>query len=80
MPNTTKVMSLVTAHGELYLIQYYVIKFVSYLWQIRDFLNVLSGFLHTQKTGNHDITEILLYVVLNTLRHIRLRLILVIFY
>jgi hypothetical protein len=34
-------MSGKSAHGEVYSIQYYVIKFVSYLWQVGDFLRVL---------------------------------------
>jgi hypothetical protein len=32
VPITTKVVSSNTAHGEMYSIQYYVIKFVSDLW------------------------------------------------
>ena len=42
MPITTKVMSLNTAHGEVYLIQHYVIKFVSDLMQVCGFLRVLQ--------------------------------------
>ena len=38
---TTKVVSLNPAHGELYSIQHYVIKFVSDLWQVSGFLWVL---------------------------------------
>jgi len=40
-------------------ILHYVIKFVSYLWQV-------CGFLHN-KSDSHDITEILLKVALNTI-------------
>ena len=35
----------IPAHGKVYLIQYYVIKFVSDLWQVECFLRVLL-FLH----------------------------------
>ena len=38
---TTKVVSLNTAHGEVQSIQHYVIKFVSDLRQVSDFLWVL---------------------------------------
>ena len=38
---TTKVMRSNPVHGEMYLIQHYVIKFVSYLRQVGDFLLVL---------------------------------------
>ena len=38
---TTKVVSLNPVHGEVYLIQYYVINFVSYLRQVVDFLRAL---------------------------------------
>jgi len=38
---TTNVVSLNPVHGEVYSIQHYVIKFVSDLWQIGDFLQVL---------------------------------------
>jgi hypothetical protein len=38
---TTKVVSMNPAHGEVYLIQQYVIKFVGDLWQVDGFLQVL---------------------------------------
>jgi len=38
---TTKVVSSNLVHGEVYLIQHYVIKFISYLWQVCGFLLVL---------------------------------------
>jgi hypothetical protein len=38
VPITTKVVSYNPAHGEVYLIQHYVIKFVSNLWQVGGFL------------------------------------------
>jgi hypothetical protein len=40
VPITTNVVSNST-HGEVYLIQHYVIKFVSDLWQVGGFLQVL---------------------------------------
>ena len=56
---TTKVENSNLSHGEVYSIQHYVIKFVSELRQVGDFL-------HQNKTDRHDITEILLKVALNT--------------
>jgi hypothetical protein len=47
------VVSLNTAHGEMYSIQYYVIKFVSNLRQVVSFLPV-AGFLHQE---NWNIVE-----------------------
>ena len=38
MPMTTKVVSSNSVHGKVYLIQHYVIKFVSDLWQVSGFL------------------------------------------
>ena len=55
---TTNVVRSNPAHGEVYSIQHYVIKFVSDLRQVGDFLN---------KTDRRDITEILLKVALNTI-------------
>jgi hypothetical protein len=52
-------------HSEEYSIQHYVIKFVSDLRQVGDFLRVLR-FPSTNKTERHGITEILLKVALNT--------------
>jgi len=40
LPITTKVVSSNPVHGEVYSIQYYVIKFVSDLWQLGGFLRV----------------------------------------
>ena len=42
MPVASNVMSLNPAHGEVYLKQHYVIKFVSDLWQVSGFLRVLQ--------------------------------------
>jgi hypothetical protein len=55
-------VSLNPAHGEMYSIQHYVIKFVSDIWQICGFL--VSS---TNEADHLDITEILLKVVLNTI-------------
>ena len=41
VPITTKVVNLNPAHGKVYSIQHYVIKFVSDLWQVSGFLLVL---------------------------------------
>jgi len=38
VPITTSLVSLNHAHGEVYSIQHYVIKFVSHLWQVGGFL------------------------------------------
>ena len=50
------------AHGEVYSIQHYVIKFVGDLQQVS---GTLVSF--TNKTDHHDMTEILLKVALNTI-------------
>jgi hypothetical protein len=63
VPITTNVVSLNSAHGEVYLIQHYVIKFVSDLRQVSSFLS--SPVSSTNKTERRDITEILLKVALN---------------
>jgi hypothetical protein len=60
VPITTKVVSSNLVHGKEYLIQQYVIKFVSDLLQV-------SGSFSTNKIVRHDITEILLKVALNTI-------------
>jgi hypothetical protein len=41
VPITIKVVSSKPTHGEVYSIQRYVIKFVSYWWQVGGFLRVL---------------------------------------
>jgi hypothetical protein len=41
MPISTEVVSSIRAHGEVYSIQHYVLKFVSDLRQVGDFLRVL---------------------------------------
>ena len=56
-------VSLNLTHGEVYLIQHYVIKFVSYLRQVSGFIEVLG----LSPTDRHNITEILLKMALNTI-------------
>ena len=63
VPITTKVVSSNSAHGEVYSIQHWVIRFVSDLRLGRWFSLVSS----TNETDRHDITEILLKVALNTI-------------
>jgi hypothetical protein len=65
-PITTKVVSLNAAHGQVYSIQHYVIKFVSDLRQVGDFFWVLPV-SSTNKIDRYDITEILLKVALKTI-------------
>jgi len=62
VPITANVVSTNPAHGEVYSIQHYAIKFVSDSWQVSGFLRVSS----TNKTDHHDIAEILLKVALKT--------------
>jgi hypothetical protein len=59
--NQCKVVSSNHAHGEVYTIQHYVIKFISDLRQVCGF-HVSS----TNKTDHYDITKILLKVELNS--------------
>ena len=58
---TTNIVSSNTAHGEVYLIHHYVIKFVSDSRQISGYLRNLP-FSSINKTDRHDIIEILLNV------------------
>jgi len=46
VPITTNVVSWRPTHGEVYLIQLYVIKFVSDLWQVDGFLRVLIATIY----------------------------------
>ena len=66
VPITTDVVSLNPVHGEVYSIQYYVVKCVSDLRQVGGFPQVLL-FPQPIKTDRHDITEILLKVELSTI-------------
>ena len=59
-------VSLNLAHGNMYLIQHYVIKFVSDLWWVGGFSQG-TPVSSTNKTDRHDIVEILLKVALNTM-------------
>ena len=61
VPITTKVVCSNTIHGEVYLIQHYVIKFVSDLRQVSGFLPVLWF------PPSIELTERLLKVALNTI-------------
>ena len=61
MPITTIVVSSNATHVEVYLIQHYVIKFVSDLQQVCGFLRFSPPIILT-----HDITEIFLKVALNS--------------
>ena len=63
VPSITKVLNSNPTHGDVYLIQHYVIKYVSDLRQVGGFLRVL--WFPTNKTESHDITEILLKVAFN---------------
>ena len=66
MPITTNVLSSNPAHGEVYSIQHYVIKFVSDLRQAGRFPPGTPA-SSTNKTDYHDITETLLKVALSTI-------------
>ena len=66
MPITTNVVSSNPVHGEVYSIQQYAIKFVSDVQLVGGFLRVLR-LPPPIKSDCHDITEILLKVVLNTI-------------
>jgi hypothetical protein len=66
VPITNKVVSSNPVYGEVYSIQHYVIKFVKDLRQVSGSLQSLR-FPPSIKTDCHDITEILLKVVLNTI-------------
>ena len=61
-------MSSNVVHGKVYLIQHYVIKFVSDLRQTGWWFSPGTPVSPTNKTDHHNITEILLKVVLNTIK------------
>ena len=67
---TTKVVSSNPAHGNGYVMQHYMIKFVSDLRYVSGFLWVLV--CPTNKTDRHDITEALLKVALSTINQTNL--------
>ena len=64
VPINTKVVRSDSVHGEVYLIQHYVIKFVSDLRQVDAWFSPVSS---TNESDRHDITEILLKVALNAI-------------
>jgi hypothetical protein len=64
VPITTKVVSSNPAHGEVYPIQHYVIKFVCEVRQVGGFLWLFRCPTYTNKTHRHDI---LLKVVFSTI-------------
>ena len=64
VPITANVVSSNPTHGEVYLIQHYVIKFVSDLRQVSGFLLVLKV-SSTNKTDRNGISEVLLKVALD---------------
>ena len=64
---TTNVVSSNPAHGEVYSLQNYVIRFASDLWQVGGFLQVHRFPPAKTKTDRHKINEILLKVALNTI-------------
>jgi hypothetical protein len=61
-----KVVSSNPVHGEVYSIQHYVVKFVSYLRQVVGFFPDIPV-SSINKTDRYDITEILLKVSSNTI-------------
>ena len=62
----TKIVSLNPVLGEVFSMQHYVIKFLS------DRSVVFCGYHPLSKANRHDITEILLKVVLNTINQTKL--------
>jgi len=68
VPITTKIVSLNPAHGAVYSIPHYVIKFVSD-FQTGLWFSPGTPVSSNNKTDRHDITEILLKVALSTLTH-----------
>jgi len=64
---TTNFVSSNPSHGEVYLIQLYVIKFISDLLQVGFFFFSERNVSSTNKAERHDITEILLKEALNTI-------------
>ena len=66
MPITTKVVGSNPVHGEEYLIQHYMIKFVSDSPQVSVYFSGIPV-SSTNKTDHHDINEKLLKVAFNTI-------------
>ena len=65
MPITIKVVSSNPVHGEVYLIQHYVIK--NFSDTAGQWFSTGTPVSSTNKTDRHDIIEILMKVVLNTI-------------
>ena len=65
VPSITKVLNSNPAHGEVYLIQYYVIKYVSDLRQVGGWLRYSCS--SSNKIDRNDITEIFWKMALNTI-------------
>jgi hypothetical protein len=66
VPITTQVVSLNPVHGEVYSMQHYVIKFISDLRQVGDFLWVLwfppdVHPMNTQKNHSNCLTDVVLH-------------------
>ena len=57
VPITTKIVNSNLAHGEVYSIQHYVIKFVSDLRQVSGFFPG-TPVSSINKTDHHDMTDI----------------------
>ena len=69
LPITTKVVSSNAAHGEVYSLQHFAMKFASDLRQVGGFLRVLWFSPSIKLSDCHDITEILLKVALSPISH-----------
>ena len=67
VPITTKYMSSNPAHGEVYLIQHYVIKLFSDLPQVGSFYRVFRFPQPINLTSMNEIIEILLKLTLTTI-------------
>ena len=67
MPITTNIVIVNPAHGEVYSIQHYAIKFASDLCATGQWFSLGPPVFSTNKTDRHDITEILLKVALKTI-------------
>jgi hypothetical protein len=69
---TTKVVSSNLAHGEVYLIKHYMIKFTSDLQQVYGFLGVLGFPSPIKLTATHAIPfeKGFYYISINPYRHV----------
>jgi len=67
LPINTNIVSSNPNYVEMYLIQHFVIKFVSHLRQAGWCFSLGTMVSSTNKTEHHDITEILLKVASNTI-------------